>query len=152
MPICSLMKEGLGLDLTRWGGGEDLGRTEGETVIKIYCMKEIYPTKRKGNWVIKFTEHASMPGHSFTFPIFSIIDDHTLSSPRKPRMLEVSTLSCSVLIAESKPTTAEKKSTKRCLLLQWLSNHAGIPTVGGRHSALLLEQCPGGLPPLLTFW
>lgn len=52
MPICSLMKEGLGLDLTRRGGGKDLGGTEGETVIKIYFMKEIYfqqKKKRKGN-------------------------------------------------------------------------------------------------------
>lgn len=59
-----------------------------------------------------------MPGHSFTLPTFSIFDDHTLSSRRKPQMLEVSTLSYSVLIAESKPTTAEKKSTKWCLLLK----------------------------------
>lgn len=101
--------------------------------------------------MIKFTEHTSMPGHSFTFPIFSIFDDHILSSPRKPQMLEVSALSYSGLIAESKSITAEKKSTKRCLLFKSLSNHTGISAVGRRHSALLLEQCPGGLPPSLTF-
>lgn len=39
MPICSLIKEGLGLGLNGWEGGEDLGGIERETVIKIYCMK-----------------------------------------------------------------------------------------------------------------
>lgn len=101
--------------------------------------------------MIKFTEHTSMPGHSFTFPIFSIFDDHTLSSSRKPQMLEVSTLNYSGLISQSKSITAEKKSTKGCLSFKSLSNHTGIPTVGGRHSAPLLKQCPGGLPPSLTF-
>lgn len=39
MPICSLIKEGLGLGLNGWEGGEDLGGIGRETVIKIYCMK-----------------------------------------------------------------------------------------------------------------